>query len=234
MPTFLLRYHGSDLRLPADRSFVIGRQHDCDLSLAEAGVSRRHAALTVDVRDVQIADLGSRNGILVNGVRIVTATLLQSGDCFSVGSAEFVLRAVWRRETLQAAEEVTHVGRQPTSDDANRTCAVPVHRLRPAESIAQSCRAVLADQGLPIMERIGGVLHLVQALAESADQRSDALVLLGEAVDLLRRSDCGAIPPFTVARIHALLARCQVGDDPAWAARRAELNRVSGMGGRIA
>lgn len=48
--------------------YVLGRGSDCDLVLADRGVSRRHAAVEVGEAEAVILDLGSCNGTLVNGL----------------------------------------------------------------------------------------------------------------------------------------------------------------------
>ena len=51
--------------------FVIGRDESCDLTIEDPKVSRQHAIIApggVGVRELQ--DLGSVNGVLVNGVRV--------------------------------------------------------------------------------------------------------------------------------------------------------------------
>ncbi|MCA9299773.1 MAG: FHA domain-containing protein, partial [Phycisphaerales bacterium] len=50
-------------------SVVLGRARDCDLSLAHASVSRRHARIVVGERTT-IEDLGSANGTFVDGARL--------------------------------------------------------------------------------------------------------------------------------------------------------------------
>lgn len=71
---------------------VVGRGKDADVRLADASVSRRHAAFTVVGDRVQIEDLGSTNGMTVNGERVQTATL-SDGDSVVLGSATIVYRS---------------------------------------------------------------------------------------------------------------------------------------------
>jgi hypothetical protein len=75
-----------DLRLPpAPETYVIGRDDRCDLRLAHATVSRRHALLKpVDGRWM-IVDLSSMNGIRVNGWRVRGETPLSPGDLLDIG-----------------------------------------------------------------------------------------------------------------------------------------------------
>ena len=64
-----LRYLVHDLEVPPGE-FVIGRSPDCQLSLDDPLVSRRHAILVVQADAVYVEDLASRNGVLVNGKRV--------------------------------------------------------------------------------------------------------------------------------------------------------------------
>src|SRR5438067_1229126 len=53
----------------ASRSFV-GVGPSCVFRLGDPLVSRRHAALDVEADGLRIQDLGSKNGTIVNGLRV--------------------------------------------------------------------------------------------------------------------------------------------------------------------
>lgn len=90
MQQFRLRYRAHDIELlPGE--FVIGRSEDCQLSLDDAMISRRHALLRVSSTGVIVADLGSRNGISVNGEKVNQERRLADGDRISVGKHELIL-----------------------------------------------------------------------------------------------------------------------------------------------
>jgi len=69
------------------RRVVIGRSRDCDIQLADSNVSRRHAELRQEGASYWIVDLGSTNGLEVNGQRVKRAKL-RSGDTITLGSTE--------------------------------------------------------------------------------------------------------------------------------------------------
>ncbi len=69
---------------------VIGRSRDCEIVLDDAGISRRHAELRPAGEGWTIEDLGSTNGVLVNGRAVRGAQALQSGDRVELGSTEIV------------------------------------------------------------------------------------------------------------------------------------------------
>ena len=75
-----------------DGKHVVGRGADCDLQVASAAVSRRHATLFVRGTRAVIQDLESRNGTFVRGRRIKRAAELHDGDRVRVGDVAFVFR----------------------------------------------------------------------------------------------------------------------------------------------
>lgn len=64
---------------------TIGREEGCDLVLKSASVSRRHARVVSENNQLRIEDLGSKNGISVNG-RKVTIQTLSAGDVIRIAN----------------------------------------------------------------------------------------------------------------------------------------------------
>jgi hypothetical protein len=81
------------LRLPTgpQRRFTIGRELACDMTLADATVSRLHASLQWDGYGWLLDDLGSTNGTRLNGWRVSSPTRVGAGDVVSFGASTFVL-----------------------------------------------------------------------------------------------------------------------------------------------
>jgi len=75
---------GSRTVLSGDRA-VVGRSKDCDLVLDDPNVSRRHLELRRDSAGWTAVDLGSTNGVKVNGRRIEQAVALEPGDEIALG-----------------------------------------------------------------------------------------------------------------------------------------------------
>jgi hypothetical protein len=63
---------------------VVGRSRECDTVIDDPNVSRRHAELRPEDGGWVIADLGSTNGIKVNGRRVERARL-EPGDRVTIG-----------------------------------------------------------------------------------------------------------------------------------------------------
>lgn len=90
MPRFRLRYQATNLALHVGE-FAIGRSSACNLAVADGLVSRKHALLHVEPDTVMLEDLGSRNGVAVNGVRVKGQCPLRHMDRLYIGSQELVL-----------------------------------------------------------------------------------------------------------------------------------------------
>jgi hypothetical protein len=82
----LLVGDGRRSRLSGSR-VVVGRSRDCDVIVSDPNVSRRHAELRHSDEGWAVADLGSTNGIRVNGRR-VDQSALRPGDRITIGVTE--------------------------------------------------------------------------------------------------------------------------------------------------
>ena len=71
--------------------FKIGRGETCHLRPNSEQVSREHAEFVVNATNVTVADLGSRNGTLVNGRAITAPQSLRNGDLVQVGPLTFAV-----------------------------------------------------------------------------------------------------------------------------------------------
>lgn len=69
--------------------FMIGRAEDCHLKPRSELISRYHCALLVEPSYVAVRDLGSKNGVYVNGERIGVEQELKNGDRLAIGPLEF-------------------------------------------------------------------------------------------------------------------------------------------------
>lgn len=76
--------------------FIIGRGSSADLRINDPGISRQHAEVKVsgtgDDQQVTIVDLGSTNGIIVNGQRVTQAPL-HDGSRIEIGSTRMLVHS---------------------------------------------------------------------------------------------------------------------------------------------
>jgi hypothetical protein len=140
---FRLRYQSTDLEMPPGE-FVVGRSSSCHLALDDALVSRRHAVFHVSVDAVEVEDLGSRNGISINGEQVRGKREIKHLDRVVIGTQELLLLRV-------QSEEVRDRGR-PTL--AGMTLDLPVMRAdAPDEPTVHRTESVLdriADKALAL------------------------------------------------------------------------------------
>jgi class 3 adenylate cyclase len=108
LPQITLRFEGADSTgakfafdvaldklMVQPKGMAIGRAADqCDLVLAHATVSRRHAKLSFTSEALQIEDLGSTNGTAVNGAALPAgkAVALHAGGKVRIGDVELAVR----------------------------------------------------------------------------------------------------------------------------------------------
>lgn len=84
-------------------SVLVGRDAEAEVCVDVSGVSRKHARLSVSAEaEVQLTDLGSRNGSFVNGVRVESSSL-RDGDELRFGPAVLRLRFLGRTPTTSPA-----------------------------------------------------------------------------------------------------------------------------------
>ena len=81
-------------RIPIGASgIVIGRSAEVDVVIPAQEVSRRHAQIVPDANGWTLSDLGSTNGIRVNGRQVGVPTRLTDGDVIGIGPVELVFEA---------------------------------------------------------------------------------------------------------------------------------------------
>jgi hypothetical protein len=108
---YRLRYLNHDFELN-EGQFVIGRSAGCQLSLDDPLVSRRHAVLVVAGETVTIEDEQSRNGVIVNGQKLVGRVPVSAGDRILIGSQELTLLGAPPEERVGAATQQVIFGKQ--------------------------------------------------------------------------------------------------------------------------
>ncbi len=101
-----LRYRQCLITLRAGKLYL-GRSPECELAISDPAVSRRHARLWVSATQIVIEDLGSQNGVYVNGARIQGPSELRAGDVLRICTHEL--------ELVQ-----TQIEPEPEEEDANR------------------------------------------------------------------------------------------------------------------
>jgi hypothetical protein len=86
---YRLRFLLQEFDLPRGAT-LIGRSSDCHVTIEDPLVSRQHARIDIDDTDATLHDLGSRNGVKLNGQPIKGTAKLKDGDRLRVGTQELV------------------------------------------------------------------------------------------------------------------------------------------------
>lgn len=92
------------------RDYLVGRADSCDLPLADADASREHAAFKRNAQGVWVRDLGSKNGLLLEGAsQPITELLLRPGDTIQIGASYLVYEdpRLSALSTIERAEDVS-------------------------------------------------------------------------------------------------------------------------------
>jgi predicted component of type VI protein secretion system len=70
---------------------LIGRHQECDIQIASRKISRRHCCIAQVNDHLVVRDLGSTNGIRINGVRVAEGRL-NAGDEFTIANFRYEVR----------------------------------------------------------------------------------------------------------------------------------------------
>jgi predicted component of type VI protein secretion system len=118
---------------------LIGRHQECDIQIDARKISRRHCCIAQVGDELVVRDLGSTNGIRINGVRVVEGRL-KAGDELTIGNHRFQLR--WDSTSsshlgLNKAPPKKPAGpaaARPVSEQAMESWDEPVPLAEPAET----------------------------------------------------------------------------------------------------
>ena len=91
MPAQLLPLNEGPSILLDKPILLIGRHPECDIQIDSRKVSRRHCCIAQVGDSLLVRDLGSTNGIRINGIRVLEGRL-KSGDELTIGNSRFQVR----------------------------------------------------------------------------------------------------------------------------------------------
>lgn len=127
MPPRLIALDSNHVILLDKPIVLIGRHPECDIQLESRKISRRHCCIAEVDKSLAIRDLGSTNGLRVNGEATLEARL-HDGDELVIGNLRYQVR--WENEAQPAAGrkpvKVTAVPPAPVSIDHMHSLDIPV------------------------------------------------------------------------------------------------------------
>lgn len=164
------------LTLSPGESKVIGRASDVDVRIDDISLSRRHLRLTMsDEGDVTAEDLGSTNGIFVNGRKHLMPRLVV-GDRVTIGTLDFVVddemgSAGYGLPALPAVESLTRVAIASDIRHFDR---------RALEGLLATSRELMAFTDLSVL-----LEHVLDRLGEILTPDRSAILFYDEATGAL-------------------------------------------------
>jgi predicted component of type VI protein secretion system len=150
MPAQLQAINGGASILLDKPILLLGRDPECDIQLESPKISRRHCCLAQVGDSLVVRDLGSTNGIRINGVRVVEGHL-KGGDELTIGNHRYQVR--WdalvpgsaASDHKRKGAKVGKPGDDPTegvqSDSVLESCDEPVPLSEPSDAPADVPRS---------------------------------------------------------------------------------------------
>jgi pSer/pThr/pTyr-binding forkhead associated (FHA) protein len=112
-----------DKPIPIDRAVVlVGRGEDCDVVISGSKkISRKHCCLVHFDQSFLIRDLGSTNGVWVNGKRVDRESEMTDGDRIAIGDVQFQFFPQGLRQSAgKVASRASRARRSVVSENANQ------------------------------------------------------------------------------------------------------------------
>jgi len=175
-----LRFLLHEIDLPKG-PFVIGRSAGCHLTIDDPLISRSHARITVSDDQITVEDLGSRNGVRVNGRLISGVVPIGDGARLRVGTQEMVLRRVEDAIVAPRRNRSTGFMVHCTS------CGVPFSTDDPA---CPNCgHTDVAEETTTTTEQAWSLELLIETMrrAEALNRTQDLERLLAQAREMVER-----------------------------------------------
>ena len=99
-------------------TLTIGRHGENDIVLRDSSVSRQHACFTKEGENLIVTDKGSKNGTIVNGLRVESARL-EDGDVIRIGDNLVIVVSVISNNEMGLTVTGEHVRKEnaPSSSE---------------------------------------------------------------------------------------------------------------------
>lgn len=191
----------------AAESTTIGRAPTCDLVLSDVSISREHARIRRFGETLTIRDLGSKNGITVNGVTVVESPV-HDGDTIVLGGFALTLQGSLAEKVILSEEKPLHEGAgtivRSVKDLSSLLQSEPAPAASPAAARPERlARVESANRNLQILARVARALITVEPLHELLEKVME-LVFENIPVErgflMLYEEEAGRLVPQVVKR----------------------------------
>src|SRR5947209_8451846 len=187
-----------------DKEACLGSATENDLVLRVRGISRRHALIRRYPGGVEVIDLGSKNGLLVEGRR-VQSTILTPGLRVQIGEAWLEFQEISTPESAHTAGGGTaHLRELALSPETATEAPGAENKFSPhAEALRLAYHLDRTGAGTPgqrddLLARLQGALGATMLLRCERRRREKTLAL--------RESSGASLSPEEASRLHLLVA----------------------------
>ncbi len=164
---------------------VIGRSSRANVVIPDRSLSRQHARLHFESEGWVIEDLGSRNGTLVNRLRIDRPTALRPGDVVSLGASTVTVQKIGEHEAPPPPPSAGSFG--------DMTMFRPATEVLEESSVSGLPVTGVADERIrSYAERLRTLNEVHEALGKSVAVGDLLDLILDRAFDALRPEE-GAV-----------------------------------------
>ena len=167
-------------------TWTIGRDASCRMLVDDARLSRSHARFVIAANgsDCQVEDLGSANGVMVNGNRITVSKMIRDGDVVVCGPVVLVV-------DTEAEEGLIREQEPPRPK---------IYQRKPTEEMSPSALAGMMTPQLkphrsPARHLDPAIIAAVATRSSSTFQPSPAPIILPGALSDLTPSPMPVLPP---------------------------------------
>jgi predicted component of type VI protein secretion system len=173
MPAQLLALDNGPSILLDKPILLLGRHPECDIQIDSRKISRRHCCIAQVSDYLVVRDLGSTNGIRINGVRVIEGRLA-SGDELTIGNSRYKVR--W--DAVPARPKAPPSAQRPTVRAPSAVSGIE-------DELLEAC-----DEPVPLDEPSADSPPIVHAPAPpAAPSGGEEALLLPDELELLPNSD---------------------------------------------
>lgn len=197
MPSIkLVSDDGESIDLPVLKDTItIGRGKDNDIILQDSTVSRSHAQIRQADNAFTVKDMGSHNGIKVNGKQVKKA-LLRNEDVIEIGNHKLIFQTGEKYEPSLSDSQVLIVDEDEKDDQkiVESSINMETEFIDSRELLKKGARSIIPDptldsscseEDLAELERSNKVLFVLYEISRQLNSFGDFNALLDEIMDLI-------------------------------------------------
>lgn len=197
MPSIkLVSDDGESIDLPVLKDTItIGRGKDNDIILQDSTVSRSHAQIRRADNTFTVKDMGSHNGIKVNGKQVKKA-ILRNKDVIEIGNHKLIFQTGEKDEPSLSDSQVLIVDEDEKDDQkiVESSINMETEFIDSRELLKKGARSIIPDptldtscseEDLAELERSNKVLFVLYEISRQLNSFGDFNALLNEIMDLI-------------------------------------------------